>query len=156
MGERTDNGYVHLIRASVVVLAIAAASCSNGDSSASNNITSTSQGLAGLAPGEGRLTGQVGPGRPGENGVIPPLTLTFSDGNRTVKATVLNGSYSVDLPAATWEVRSDDSNLCATGIKVGAMALHRSDLLWPVGSCQDLSGPPSSPSPPAGPTPPTT
>jgi len=154
VGKRADEVYVHVIRASVVVLAIVAASCSSGESSGSNGRTSTSQSLAGLAAGEGRLTGQVGPGRPGENGVIPPLTLTFSDGNRTVKATVLNGRYTVDLPAGTWEVRSDDSDLCATGIKVGTMALQRNDLLWPVGSCQDLSGPPSGPSPPAGPTPP--
>jgi hypothetical protein len=145
---------VHVILASAVFLGLAAASCSSGDSSGSNTPTSTSQSLAGLAAGQGRLTGQVGPGRPGENGVIPPLTLTFSDGNRTVKATVLDGRYTVDLPAGTWEVRSDDANLCATGIKVGTMASQRNDLLWPVGSCQDLSGPPASPTPPTGPKPP--
>jgi hypothetical protein len=101
-----------------------------------------------LASGSGRLAGHVGPGRPGENRQIPQLTLEFSDGTSNVKTTVNDGVYTLDLPAGTWDVRSDDDNVCATGLRVVAAARQSADLIWPSGSCQDLSGPPVAPSPP--------
>ena len=110
--------------------------------------------ITGLAPGAGRLTGHVGTGRPGENGAIPALALTFTSGEATAKTTVQEGAYIVDLPAGTWEVHSDDGNLCATSLGVTAGASQRDDLIWPTGICQDLSGPPANASPPPGPTPP--
>jgi hypothetical protein len=127
------------LRVSVIFLALLGASCSTGN---------------GLAAGAGRLSGHVGPGRPGEN-VVPALTLTFSNGKTSVKTTVHDSRYTVDLPAGTWEVHADDGNLCATGLRVTARASQRNDLLWPSGSCQDHSGPPARPTPPAGPSPPT-
>jgi hypothetical protein len=115
-------------------------------------------GCSGGGPpsGSGRVTGYVGPGRPGDNTPIPSLTLRFSDGRRTVETTVEDGRYTVDLPAGTWEVHSDDDNVCATGLRVVAAASQRNDLIWPSGSCQDHSGPPTGRSPPVGPTPPRT
>jgi hypothetical protein len=130
------------LRVFVIFLALVGASCSAGNEK-------------GPAAGAGRLTGQVGPGRPEGNGVVPALTLTFRDGKTSVKTTVQDGVYSVDLPAGTWDVHSDDGDLCATGLRVAPGASQRNDLLWPTGSCQDHSGPPGGPTPPAGPTPPT-
>ena len=122
------------LRVAAVLLACFGASCSTGQ--------------AGLAGGEGRLAGRVGPGSPEANGVIPALRLTFSDGKTTVKTTVDDGSYSVDLPAGTWQVHSDDGGVCATGLRVAAAGSQRSDLMWPTGFCADYSGPPAPPSPP--------
>ena len=110
----------------------------------------------GAPSGSGRITGRVGPGQPGDSAPIPSLTLRFSDGKRTVETSVEDGQYTVDLPAGTWEVHSADDNVCATGLRVVAAASQRNDLIWPSGSCQDLSGPPAGPSPPVGPTPPGT
>jgi hypothetical protein len=136
--------------------AVVFAGCSNGHPTPTK-VNAISNGLntsvAGLAPGSGRLAGHVGPGRPGDNSPIPALTLTFNDGKSTVQTTVHDGTYTVDLQAGTWDVRSDDGNLCATGLTVGAAAWQSNDLGWPFGGCQDLSGPPGNPSPPAGPTP---
>ena len=150
MVSLADQVFVRFLRLIGVVLALAATACSGDDTAAEKASTSTtvSSDLAGLAVGAGRLTGQVGPGRPGENGAIPDLTLSFSDGRTTIKATVHDARYTVDLPAGTWEVHSDDGNVCATGLRVAAAAVQNSDLIWPSGSCQDLSGPPSPPSPP--------
>jgi hypothetical protein len=128
------------------------AGCSSEHPTSSAGKT-TSNGLntsvAGLAPGSGRVAGHVGPGRPGDNSPIPALTLTFNDGKSTVQTTVHDGTYTVDLQAGTWDVRSDDGNLCATGLTVGAAAWQSNDLSWPFAGCQDLSGPPGNPSPPA-------
>lgn len=130
------------------------AGCSTGQPTSTGGTTTTSNVLAELAPGSGRLAGHVGPGRPRDKGTIPPLTLEFSDGNITVKTTTHNGGYTVDLPAGTWEVHADDGNLCATGLSVVAGARQSDALIWPSGTCQDLSGPPAAPPPPAGPSPP--
>jgi outer membrane murein-binding lipoprotein Lpp len=138
--------------------AVVFAGCSNGDptptkaNATSNGLSTT---VAGLAAGSGRLAGHVGPGRPGDDSPRPALTLTFNDGKSTVHTTVHDGTYTVDLPAGTWDVRSDDASLCATGLAVRAAAWQSNDLGWPFGGCQDLSGPPENPSPPTGPTPPS-
>ena len=115
------------------------------------NACTTASGTEHLAAGYGRLTGHVGPGAP-PNGTVPAMTLRFSNGSETVSATVKNGSYQVDLPAGTWDVRCP-AGVCASGISVTAGAWGRNDLGYPIGGCQNLSGPPtpSTPPPPANP-----
>jgi len=56
--------------------------------------------------------------RVGSNGAVSAVVLTFSNGHDAVKTTVHDGAYSVDLAADTWEVHSDDHNICATGLRV--------------------------------------
>src|SRR6266542_3102169 len=154
MGLSADGSSVKLIRALLALLALSSCS-SGGGSSAQSTSTSTSSSLNlnGLPPGAARLSGRVGPGRPGESGVIPPLTLTFSNGEAQIETTVKEGNYTVDLPAGTWQVHANDGNLCATGLTVAPGGAQNDDLIWPSGSCEDRSGPPSGAAPPAGPTP---
>jgi len=139
--------------ATVLLAALLMAGCSDGGGTPAPTNAATSDPTAGLAVGSGRLTGRVGPGRPAENGAVPALVLTFRNGDATVQATEHDGTYTVDLPAGTWEVHADDGNLCARGLRIVAGAAQSDDLLWPAGGCQDLGGPPSAPAPPAGPTP---
>lgn len=97
--------------------------------------------LQGLPAGYGRLSGSVGPGAP-PNGTVPNIVLTFSRGGMTFHATVNAGKYQIDLPAGTWDVRSSDG-VCATGLSVAAGGAQRDDLVYPMGGCQDLTGPPT-------------
>ena len=97
--------------------------------------------LQGLPSGYGRLSGSVGPGAP-PNGTIPDMVLTFSRGAVTFNATVRGGVYQIDLPAGTWDVSSPDG-VCATGLSVAAGGAQRDDLVYPIGGCQDLAGPPT-------------
>jgi hypothetical protein len=158
--QKMRHGAFRLLRfrrIALVVSAVVLTGACSFDHGMSNART-TSNGLhtsvAGLAAGHGRLAGHVGPGRPDGQRLIPPMTLGFSNGAIVVKTTARDGVYYVDLPAGTWEVHADAGNVCATGLKVVAAAWQSNDLIWPIGSCQNLSGPPGGPSPPAGPVPP--
>jgi|SRR5581483_870768 len=142
---------MNVLRAAVC-LAVAA-SCSSNANSAGPKVEPTIgprtpaslPSTFGLAAGSGRVAGHLGPGRPGENGAVPAVVLTFSNGHGAVNTTVHDGAYSVDLAADTWDVHSDDHNVCATGLRVTAGASQSADLIWPFGSCQDLSGQPPPP-----------
>ena len=104
--------------------------------------TTTATGsIRGLPTRYGRLSGSVGPGAP-PNGTIPNLVLTFSNGTTTLRATVIDGKYQIDLPAGTWDVRSE--GLCATGLSVTAGAWQQDGLVYPTAQCQSLAGPPTS------------
>lgn len=105
--------------------------------------------MKGLATGYGRLVGHVAPGAP-PSGTVPDMTLTFSNGSRTVEAVVHSGSYQVDLPAGVWSAHSP-AGVCANGISVRAGAWQRDDLGFPMGQCQQLSPPPTPPAPPGSP-----
>ena len=92
-----------------------------------------------LPTGYGRLSGSVGPGAP-PDGTIPNLVLTFSDGTTTLHTTVIRGRYQIDLPAGSWDVRSE--GVCATGLSVTAGTWQQDGLVYPTAQCQSLAGPP--------------
>ena len=135
----------------IVGVALVFVGCSTGHSTSTAGKTTSNDlntSVTGLAVGSGRLAGHVGPGRPGDNSSIPTLTLTFGDGQSTVETTVHDGVYTVDLRAGTWDVHSDDGNLCATGLSVRATAWQRDDLAWPSSGCRNLASPSPGPTGP--------
>ena len=112
---------------------------------------SSAASTSGLAVGYGRLSGHIGPGAP-PDGTTPNIVLSFSSGNKTARATETRGTYTIDLPAGVWDVRSP-AGVCATGIRVIAGAWQRDDLAYPTGQCQSLEGPPTPATPPPPPNP---
>lgn len=134
----------------VLVLAVlaATAACSTPDVASTDLDDVPTRDFANLRS-TGLVVGELGPGAPPNFDVPASVALVFTQGSRKVEVTATQGQYRAELPPGVWQVRSADALACANGLDATVGALHRYDLAYPGGGCQELSAPPeNAPQPP--------